>query len=177
MTDSQELRLADLRRRLETDSGSRLFVQLAEEYRRMGRLDEALGVLEKGLQEHPGYVSAQVALARVRLDRGEAPAASTVLEGVVARDPTHLVAAKLLVEARLQCGDPAGAKSRLDLYRLLNDGDPESDELAQRIAAAAGAAPEPEASGAGSAIPDGGAIAVPDAAPEPPAASEPRAWL
>lgn len=134
-------RLAELERRWQAEPWSRLFLQLAEEYRRVGRSDDAIAVLEKGLHQHPNYLSAQVALGRARLDRGDLEAASATLEEVVARDPAQLVAGKLLIETYLRRGDAVLARERLEHYRQLNDGDPEIDDLEARIEALA-AAPE-----------------------------------
>jgi hypothetical protein len=97
-----------------------------------------------------------------------------VLAEVVAQDPTHMVANKLLVEARLRCGDAAGARERLDLYRLLNDGDPEIAGLAERLAAlTAERRPAPAAPPAPPAVPDFAPPAAP--APEPAAGPPPAA--
>ena len=63
-----EAKIRDLERRLDLDPGSRLFVSLAEEYRKLGRMRDALGALQKGLLAHPGYVAAQVALGRVYVE-------------------------------------------------------------------------------------------------------------
>ena len=63
-----EARIRDLERRLDLDSGSRLFVSLAEEYRKVGRFKDALSALQKGLLAHPGYIAAQVALGRVYVE-------------------------------------------------------------------------------------------------------------
>ncbi len=135
MPDNQpsQDRLTDLRQRWQEKPTSQVFFQLAEEYRRHGQVDEALKVLEQGIRNHPGYVSAQVLLARCRLELGDAAAASEILEGVVEQDATHMVANKLLVEAYLQIGQPGRARERLEFYRLLNDRDPEIGELRQRI--------------------------------------------
>lgn len=126
-------RLAQLKARWESDPSSRIFLQLAEEYRHQGRMQEALAVLDRGLQEHPGYLSALVAKGRCHLELGEADASRSVLERVVKQDPTQMVANKLLVRAYLETGDPARARERLDLYSLLNDGDPEIGDLRRQI--------------------------------------------
>lgn len=134
MTDHPSTsRLAQLKSRWESDPSSRIFLQLAEEYRHQGRMQEALAVLDRGLQEHPGYLSALVAKGRAHLELGEADAARAVLERVVKQDPTQMVANKLLVRAYLDTGDPARARERLDLYSLLNDSDPEIGELRRQI--------------------------------------------
>ncbi|MDY7093541.1 MAG: tetratricopeptide repeat protein [Acidobacteriota bacterium] len=133
MPDSQD-RLNELQARWQADPGSRrVFVQLAEEYRRLGRLEEAVGVLETGLERAPGYVSAQVALGRCRLEAGETDAAVEVLEEVLSQDATQLVANKLLVEGYLQQGRREDARRRLDLYRQLTGEDPEIEALEQRL--------------------------------------------
>jgi tetratricopeptide (TPR) repeat protein len=126
-------RLTQLRARWEADPSSRIFLQLAEEYRHLGRTQEALVVLDRGLKEHPGYLSALVAKGRCHIELGEGEAARSVLERVVKQDATQMVANKLLVRAYLETGDPVKARERLDLYSLLNDSDPEIEELRRRI--------------------------------------------
>jgi tetratricopeptide (TPR) repeat protein len=126
-------RLTQLRSRWEADPASRIFLQLAEEYRHLGRLHEALAVLEAGLKEHPGYLSALVAKGRCLLELGHAEPAREVLERVVRQDATQAVANKLLVRAYLDTGQADRARERLDLYSLLHDGDPEIEELRGRI--------------------------------------------
>lgn len=126
-------RLAQLKTRWESDPTSRVFLQLAEEYRHQGRIKEALVVLDQGLHEHPGYLSALVAKGRCHLELGEGEAAKSVLERVVKQDATQMVANKLLVRAYLETGEPDRARERLDLYSLLNDSDPEISDLRRQI--------------------------------------------
>jgi tetratricopeptide (TPR) repeat protein len=135
MNDGFPDRLTQLRGRWQSDPSSRVFLQLAEEYRHLGRLKEALEVLEAGLREHPGYLSALVAKGRCLLELGEAARSRVVLERVVQQDATQMVANKLLVRAYLETGDAERARQKLDLYTLLNDRDPEIDELDRRVAA------------------------------------------
>jgi tetratricopeptide (TPR) repeat protein len=134
-------RVVQLRSRWEADPTSRIFLQLAEEYRHLGRVKEALEVLEKGLKEHPGYLSALVAKGRCHIELGEPQLARAVLERVVKQDPTQMVANKLLVRACLETGEPERARERLELYSLLNDSDPEIEDLRRRIKAAERPAP------------------------------------
>ncbi|HUO87368.1 MAG TPA: hypothetical protein VM617_08240, partial [Thermoanaerobaculia bacterium] len=49
-------------------------------------------------------------------------------------DATNLVANKLLIEAHLARGERERARQRLELYGLLNDGDPDIADLRRRIA-------------------------------------------
>ena len=126
-------RLDDLKRRWAQDPGSRLYLQLADEQRKHGRLEEAESVLVKGLEHRPSDLSGLVALGRCRLELAKLDEAVASLETVIARDPSHMVANKLLVEAYLQQGDAEKAEERLRTYRLFNDRDPELDHLDHRL--------------------------------------------
>ena len=66
-----EQQVAQLEERWRRDPGSRVFLQLAEELRRGGRLARAIEVLRAGLLHHPNYLSAQVALGRCLFERGD----------------------------------------------------------------------------------------------------------
>lgn len=145
-------RFEELRQRWEQDPSSRIFTQLAEEYRRRGETLEAVKVLEEGLEHHPGSIAAQVSLGRCRLEAGLVEPALAALEAVVRKDPTQLVAYRLLVEAYVQQGDAASARERLEIYSQLNEQDPEVEVLEERIRSLEAAAPvpaEPPPSGPG----------------------------
>lgn len=128
-------RLDQLRDRWRAEPSSRGFLQIAEEYRRDGRLADALGLLDEGLRQQPGYLAALVAKGRCHLELGQPAAAREALERVVSQDPTQAVATKLLVRAHLAAGEPRQARERLERYGLLHGGDPEAQELEERIAA------------------------------------------
>ncbi len=157
-------RVSQLRAWWEADPTSRIFLQLAEEYRHQGRVKEALEVLERGLKEHPGYLSALVAKGRCYLELGEPQLARGVLERVVKQDATQMVANKLLVRACLETNEPERARERLDLYTLLNDSDPEIEELRRRIKVAERAS-DPDDTQPGPAASPLAAVAEPEPAP------------
>jgi tetratricopeptide (TPR) repeat protein len=115
-----EARIRDLERRLDLDSGSRLFVSLAEEYRRVGRYKDALSALQKGLLAHPGYIAAQVALGRVYLEANQATDAIATFTKVLAADPANLVAAKSLADIHLSRRDNLEALKKYKLYRAIS---------------------------------------------------------
>ncbi len=136
-------RLDELRQRWEDNPDSRVFLQLAEEYRRLGRLQDAAAALEEGLERRPNDAAAMVALSRCRLDLDEVGSAIELLDGVLAIDPAHIVANKLLVDGHLRLGDADKARDRLAFYRLLNDRDPELDHFEYRLSRLAAGAKEP----------------------------------
>jgi tetratricopeptide (TPR) repeat protein len=123
-----EARIRDLERRLDLDPGSRLFVSLAEEYRKLGRLKESLSALQKGLLAHPGYVAAQVALGRVYLEASQTTDAIATFAKVLVADPGNLVAAKSLADIYMARGDKLEAVKKYKLYRALS-GDRKVDPL------------------------------------------------
>lgn len=152
ITDTQ---LEMLSQRWADDPTPGLALQLADLYRQRGQIEQAVPILERGLDKHPGHVSLQVALGRCLLETEDAEGAASVLRGVVDKDPGHLVANKLLVRANLALGDLKGAADRLDLYAVLNDGDPDLgtlraavESIASAQAASAGPPPLPAAFGA-----------------------------
>ena len=105
---------------------------------------EAITVLRAGLEAHPRHIASQVLLGRCLVELEQWPEARDLLEGVTKRDPTHLVANKLLVETYLATGLKTEARDRLDLYTLLNDSDPDIEALDQRLSSVAEELPVPE---------------------------------
>lgn len=135
-TPTAEQRLAQLARLRDLwleNRSTRQFVQIAEELRRLGDAEAAASLLETGLESHPRYLSAQVALARCRVELGQAEAARGLLESVVEIDSTHPLATRLLVEAYVGVGNAAAAREKLELYRLLNAGDPQIERLEEDV--------------------------------------------
>jgi tetratricopeptide (TPR) repeat protein len=115
-----EARIRDLERRLDLDSGSRLFVALAEEYRKVGRVKDAVSALQKGLLAHPGYIAAQVALGRVYLEANRPTDSIATFTKVLAADPANLVAAKSLADIHMSRRDNLEALKKYKLYRAIS---------------------------------------------------------
>jgi tetratricopeptide (TPR) repeat protein len=125
---SADARIRDLERRLDMDPGSRLFVSLAEEYRKVGRFKQALSALQKGLLAHPGYIAAQVALGRVYLEVNQTTDSIATFTKVLVSDPGNLVASKSLADIYHARGDKLEALKKYKLYRALS-GDRKVDEV------------------------------------------------
>jgi len=106
---SDEARLAQLERRVKTDPASVVFAALAEEYRRLGRYEDAVAVCREGLERHPAYLSARVTLGRALIDAGAFDEARAELERVLDTAPENLAALRALSEIHHRKGEAAGA--------------------------------------------------------------------
>ena len=137
-----EARIQELKKRVEREPGSRFFVSLAEEYRRTGRLPEAIGTLEEGLIAHPGYVAARVSLARAYLEVGKVEESMAAFSKALEDDPSNLVAAKALGDLHLSRGEPLEAIKRYRLYRKVS-GDPRHDGVIAELESKAGVPSQP----------------------------------
>lgn len=98
-----------LRVRVEKDPNSRLFLPLAEEYRKTGMLDEAISVILSGLERQPGYTSARVALGRIYLEKNMIEEARDEFEKVVSVIPDNLFSHKKLAEIYRERGETQNA--------------------------------------------------------------------
>ena len=75
MKDSIE----EMLQRWEEEPTPQLSLQLAEEYRQQGHLEEGATILEQALRLHPHHVSARVAYGRFLLDLGRSEEAAQML--------------------------------------------------------------------------------------------------
>ena len=103
-------RIEELRRRVGLDPASISFAALAEEYRRAGRLQEAIDTCRAGLQRHPSYLSARVTLGRALLEAGDPDGAQSEFERVIRVAPENLAAIRGLAEIHRR-GDSPDAPS------------------------------------------------------------------
>jgi Flp pilus assembly protein TadD len=124
-------RIDDLRRRVDKDPASIAFAQLAEEYRRAGRLDEAIRVCLDGLDRHPNYVSARVTLGRALLQSDQLDAAQQQFARVLESAPSNLAAVRGLAEILQRRGLLSEALSQYVTAQALAPGDP---DIERRVA-------------------------------------------
>lgn len=109
-----------LKEKIGRDPNSKLFVPLAEEYKKAGMLDEAIEVLTGGLENQPGYLSARVSLGKIFIDRGMLHEARTEFEKVIAAIPDNLYAHKKLAEIYKELGDKDKATKEFRTVLKLN---------------------------------------------------------
>ncbi len=96
MTD--DLRILELRRRVQEDPASIVFAQLAEEYRRAGQNGDAVAVCRAGLAHHPDNLTARVTLGRALIELDKLDEAFVELTFVLDAAPGNLPAIRALAE-------------------------------------------------------------------------------
>ncbi|MBJ6727457.1 tetratricopeptide repeat protein [Geomesophilobacter sediminis] len=102
---------------LSANPSSMCFLKLAEVYRRLGLLDDAVSVAQKGSARHPDSVEALLVLGEVAHDRGLVDEARPALERVLAVEPENVTALKLL--GRIYAADAEIEKAQQMLERAL----------------------------------------------------------
>ena len=136
-------RVLELRRRVQADPASIAFAQLAEECRRAGSPDEAIGICRAGLAHHPGYLSARVTLGRALIEVGRLDDAATALTTVVEAAPTNLPAIRGLAEIHQQRGEMPQALAFYRRALQLAQFDPDLEDSVERLTQVVSAAPTP----------------------------------
>jgi tetratricopeptide (TPR) repeat protein len=104
---SNNPRIEELRRRVESDPASIAFAQLAEEYRRGGDHEQAIEVCRTGLAQYPSYLSARVTLARALTGLGRIAEARAELERVLQVAPDNIAAKRALDDLPHNLPDPS----------------------------------------------------------------------
>ncbi len=120
-----------LKEKVERDPSSKLFVALAEEYKKIGMLDEAIEILINGLERLPRYMSARVSLGKIYLEKGMLDEASAEFEQVVSAIPDNLYAHKKLAEIYRDLNETDKA---IREFKTLLDLNPEDIEAAKDLA-------------------------------------------
>ena len=134
-------RILELRRRVQADPASIAFAQLAEECRRAGSADDAIGICRAGLAHHPGYLSARVTLGRALIETGRLDEAAIELSMVVQSAPTNLPAIRGLAEIHQQKGDMPQALTYYQRALQLAQFDPDLEDSVERLTQAVSASP------------------------------------
>ncbi len=181
-----------LEERAARDPRTHTFARLADLYRKSGRLERALEVVEEGLTHHPHYLNARLVRARVLRELGRTDEATAAFRLVLEIDEDNLVALEALRSlepavglraSRPDEGSGAGSTANRWLARLDADWrsrpgpahppDGDSENAAAPEAGSEDAA-APEADSEDAAAPEA-ARDDPAREPAPTAAAEPRA--
>jgi tetratricopeptide (TPR) repeat protein len=115
------------------DPQSKLFMPLAEEYMKCGMLDEAMMVLNDGLEVYPNFFSAKVTLGKVYLKKDQVEDAKAQFEEVVQASPDNLFAHRKLAKIYRDENDLERARTSCRVVLSANPKDAEIKSLMDEI--------------------------------------------
>jgi len=158
-------RIAELEKKLKKEPSSLIFVQLAEEYRRVGEGEQAIRICREGLQKHPNHISANMLLGRVFFELRRYPESKVELERVIATSPENLMAHRMLGDVAWLEENWEVAEKRYRMVYVLNPSDAECSHRLRIVEEKLRAARAPSAVSSGvqeiGAVAPGELVAVP----------------
>lgn len=111
---------------------SKVFAPLAEAYRRMGLIDEALRVADTGVRANPDFASGRVAFARILIEKKRFEDATSELKKAIKLSPENLLAYSLLAELHLQLRQPKEALHAFKMVLFFNPNDERAKKAVSR---------------------------------------------
>jgi tetratricopeptide (TPR) repeat protein len=127
--DKEPSEIVKLTERISKDPKSKLFVPLAEEYKKTGDIEMAVYVLTEGLKNNPGYITARSFLGRLLLEKGDLAGSQQELEEVVKAIPDNLLAQRKLGDLYILQNIPSEALKHYKSALSLNSRDEEIASL------------------------------------------------
>ena len=123
-------KIEELQSKLDKDPDSKIFLPLAEEYRKSGMIEEAITICQDGLKKHPNYVSARVVLGRAYMELKRTIEAQAEFEEVISKIPDNLMANKYLGDIYFMQGN---LKSALERYQAVIRLAPYNEEVVSKV--------------------------------------------
>lgn len=133
--DKDTSEIAKLTERITKDPKSKLFVPLAEEYKKAGDMEMSIHVLTEGLKNNPGYVTARSFLGRLLFEKGDLSGAQKEFEEVAKAIPDNLMAQRKLGDLYVLQDRAADALKHYKIALSLNPRDQETESLAANVEA------------------------------------------
>jgi tetratricopeptide (TPR) repeat protein len=115
--------------RLARDPASLAFAQLADLYRKAGRMPEAIALCRQGLTRYPQYTTARLILAKAWLAEGRLDEAGAEIRTALEQSPKDVQCLRLAAEVERRRGNVDGAADCLERVVKLDPGDRESRVL------------------------------------------------
>src|ERR1700722_5164925 len=117
----------------EKDPNSKVFAPLAEAYRRMGLVDEAIDLASQGVKLHPNFASGRVALGKCYVQKSEHEKAIEQLKIAVELSPENLLAHQLLAECYAKIRKPAESLNEFKMVLFLNPNDVRAAQVVKKL--------------------------------------------
>ena len=124
-------RLDELKKKFD-ENPRRYFAPLANEYRKLGDLTQAIALCRAHLPNQPGHISGHIVLAQALYEARELGESRTIFEAALDLDPENLIALRYLGDIAREQGQPLQARG---WYERVLDADPRNDEIAALLKA------------------------------------------
>lgn len=115
---------------LERDPRSRVFAPLAEAYRKVGLIENAFKVLQKGIRYNPDYLLGYLTLAQCYIDKGEYPLSYSTLRPLAPLHRDNIRLQNLFAVSAEKTGNKSEA---LDTFKYLLFLQPKDDKVAYHV--------------------------------------------
>ena len=119
-------RMDELRKKFD-ENPRRYFAPLANEYRKVGDLEQAIFICQEYLPQQPGHMSGHIVYGQALFESGREEEARGVFETALTLDPENLIALRHLGDIARNAGDLEGARQ---WYHRVLEADPRNDEIA-----------------------------------------------
>ncbi|OFZ19939.1 MAG: hypothetical protein A2Z20_07805 [Bdellovibrionales bacterium RBG_16_40_8] len=119
----------------EQDPKSKVFAPLAEAYRKIGMLKEALEVAEKGVKHHPDFPGGRVALGRIYMDSQDFKSAEKEFRKASELSPENILAHQLLAETYLNLRRTKDALKAYKMLLFLSPGNDRAQKAVKKLEA------------------------------------------
>jgi tetratricopeptide (TPR) repeat protein len=124
-------RIDELRKKFD-ENPRRYFAPLANEYRKVGDLEQAVFICQEYLPQQPGHMSGHIVFGQTLFAMGRFDEAKSVFETALSLDPENLIALRHLGDIARHTGDIAAARN---WYQRVLEADPRNEEIAHVMAA------------------------------------------
>ncbi|HEX6135340.1 MAG TPA: tetratricopeptide repeat protein [Longimicrobiales bacterium] len=172
MAESHREEIAKLEALYAGNPGGRVFVHLAEAYRKAGEHERARRILEEGLARHADSASGYVVLGRVLADMQVVPEAETAFRRVLELDGGNLVALRWLGDLARQTGRNTEAAAHYRELLVRNPSNEEVRDLVEIVEREQSGAPPPRPAAAEPGVSTAAAVEEPGAAVAEPVSAE-----
>ena len=141
-------RIDELKQKFD-ENPRRYFAPLANEFRKVGDLEQAILICEAYLPQQPGHMSGHIVYGQALFESNRLDEAQGVFQTALSLDPENLIALRHLGDIAARQGDPTSARR---WYERVLEADPRNEEiqgLVSGLAEGSVAAHEPAAPAVG----------------------------
>lgn len=114
----------------EKNPRSRVFAPLAESFRKLGMIDDALKILREGIRHHPNYALGYIVLAHCYYDQEKYDLTYSTLRPIIAENADNISLQKIFAQACIHLGH---LEEALEVYKYLLFMNPQDKFFADQV--------------------------------------------